>query len=93
MRAAGMSLRTIGAATGVSRETVRRDLSGDTFVSPGRGEVDNPDVLPSFGTAGDHGTPTKPTAVIGLDGKTYRQESRNATQAKTAEASRKRTLR
>ncbi|BCL23463.1 hypothetical protein ACPCBX_26985 [Streptomyces tuirus] len=94
MRDAGMSLRAIEAATGVSRETVRRDLSGDTVVSPGRGTAD-PDVLPICGTAGDHEAPTKSTAITGLDGKTYRQESRNAKQTKTAEASRmrKETLR
>ncbi|MGP4009183.1 hypothetical protein [Streptomyces sp. 4N124] len=97
MRAAGMSHRAIESATGVSRETVRRDLSGDTVGPPGRGKVEvrdapnhSADVLPICGTAEGHGTPTKPTAVIGLDGKTYRQESRNAKQAKTAEASRKR---
>ncbi|MFE1462531.1 hypothetical protein ACFW6M_15720 [Streptomyces nigra] len=89
MRATGMRLRAIESATGVSRETVRRDLSGDTVVPPGRGTAD-PDVLTICGTAGDHETPTKPTAVTGLDGKTYRQESQNAKQAKTAEASRKR---
>lgn len=34
MRIRGMSIRTIAQALGVSRETVRRDLAGDTSVSP-----------------------------------------------------------
>lgn len=34
LRLAGLSTRAIGTAIGVSRETVRRDLAGDTNVSP-----------------------------------------------------------
>lgn len=34
LRLAGLSQRAIGSALGVSQETVRRDLSGDTNVSP-----------------------------------------------------------
>ena len=34
LRSRGMSIRAIAKATGINRETVRRDLSGDTSVSP-----------------------------------------------------------
>lgn len=36
LRLRGMSIREIAKATGINRETVRRDLAGDTSVSPER---------------------------------------------------------
>jgi len=70
----GMSTRAIAPIVGVSREQVRIDVAGDKKLSPGRGPVDEPEVMadPVTGEVlDDKPIPTPSAKITGLDGKTY----------------------
>jgi ParB-like chromosome segregation protein Spo0J len=80
LRAKGMSTRAIADAVGTSRETVRRDLAGDTHVSPAPDLTQEPEPCaptptprsPSSAPSSPASAPaSEPPKVTGLDGKKY----------------------
>lgn len=86
LRDAGLSIRAIAAATGDSRETIRRELSGDTFVSPDDGAAADSelvgdrlaelaDEIAGELIANEFRAPI-PT-ITGIDGKSYPASSQN----------------
>lgn len=70
LRDAGLSTRAIAAATGASKSTISRDLSGVPDGTP-----DRPSVEPNF----------KPGQVTGTDGKTYAKTSTRKSESVSTE--------
>jgi WhiB family transcriptional regulator, redox-sensing transcriptional regulator len=75
----GMSVRAIGNALGVSRETIRRDLNAeaatDTNVSVDTTAQTEADVTPT--TNGVNGQPVTDPVITGINGKTYKRKPKD----------------
>lgn len=69
LRESGLSIRAIGAATGMSTKTVQEEIRNAGVVSDHTSPkpLDRTDVIPNF----KGGTPKEAKPVTGIDGKTY----------------------